>query len=243
MDTKHQLLFAEIQNRILSGEWYRGMLMPTETELCQTHRVSRITVRRALDDLERLGLINRIQGKGSFVCRGILRSGEGQKGFSQHLRDMGILVHSRLLRQERVCAPPDIRMRLRIPGDDPGMVWFFSRLRIIGERPAAVMNTYVPLDMGRRMLAFDLEWESFYYLYEKISGKKIITTDSTVTAIKPSGEICQLLRVEYDSAHILYKSVGFFEDNEPAEFSYSIFNANLYEFSVNMNNVRLMQPL
>jgi GntR family transcriptional regulator len=216
--------------------------MPTETELCRIYQVSRITVRHALDDLERLGLIKRVQGKGSFVCHGRLRSGEGQKGFSQHLRDMGILVHSKLLRQERICAPPDIRMRLRVPEEDAGTVWLFSRLRIIGEKPAAVMNTYVSLDLGNRMLAFDLEWESFYYLYEKICGKKIITTDSTVSAIKPSEEICRFLRVENDSAHILYKSVGYFEDNEPAEFSHSVFNTNLYEFSVNMNNVRLLRP-
>jgi DNA-binding GntR family transcriptional regulator len=242
MNTKHQFLFTEIQNKILSGEWYRGMLMPTETELCRLYRVSRITVRRSLDDLERIGLINRVQGKGSFVCHGILRSGEGQKGFSQHLRDMGILVRNSLLQKGQIRATADICMRLHLP-DDTETVWHFSRLRIIGEKVAALMNTYVPLDLGNRMLAFDLEKESFYYLYEKISGKKIITTDSTVTAIKPDREICKLLRVEYDSAHILYKSIGYFGDNEPAELSYSVFNADLYEFSVNMHNVRLMRPL
>jgi GntR family transcriptional regulator len=242
MNTKHQLLFTEIQNKILSGEWYHGMLMPTEAELCRMYLVSRITVRRSLDDLERLGLVHRIQGKGSFVSHDVLRSGEGQKGFSQHLRDMGILVHSRLLKKEQIRATADICMRLRLPKNGTGRVWHFSRLRIIGDKVAALMNTYVPLKLGNRMLAFDLERESFYYLYEKINGKKIITTDSTVTAIKPNREVCKLLQVDYDSAHILYKSIGYFENNEPVELSYSVFNANLYEFSVNMNSARLMRP-
>jgi GntR family transcriptional regulator len=243
MDTKHQLLFTEIQNKILLGEWYHGMLMPTEAELCRMYHVSRITVRRSMDDLERIGLINRVQGKGSFVCHNILRSGEGQKGFSQHLRDMGILVRSRLLKKEQIRATADIYMRLRLPRNDTGIVWHFSRLRIIGENPVALMNTYTSLEMGNQMLAFDLERESFYYLYEKISGKKIITTDSTVTAIKPNGEVCKLLQVEHDSAHILYKSIAYFDDDEPVELSYSVFNANLYEFSVNMNSARLVRPL
>ncbi|QQO08372.1 GntR family transcriptional regulator [Breznakiella homolactica] len=239
MKTKHQMLFTDIQNKILSGEWYHSMLMPTENELCQMYAVSRITVRRALDDLERIGLINRIQGKGSFVSHEILRSGESQKGFSQHLGDLGIRINSVLLEKEFTGAPQDVSRRLRLPGGTP--VWHFSRLRLIGDKPVAIMNTYVAEAMGRAMLDYNLEEESFYHLYEKISGKPVAATDGTITAIIPKPELCDLLKVEPGSAHIWYKSVGYLEGNEPAEVNYSIFNANLYEFSVSMSDVRIME--
>ncbi|HCS36183.1 MAG TPA: GntR family transcriptional regulator, partial [Sphaerochaeta sp.] len=69
MQLKYQSVFMDIQNKILSGYWPEDAMIPTELELCKKHDVSRITVRRALDDLVQMGLIRRARGKGSFVCK------------------------------------------------------------------------------------------------------------------------------------------------------------------------------
>jgi len=67
MPSKYEKIITNIEKKIQSGIWSTGMLMPTESELCTLFEVSRITVRRALAELEKLGLVERIQGKGSFV--------------------------------------------------------------------------------------------------------------------------------------------------------------------------------
>jgi GntR family transcriptional regulator len=241
--TKHQILFTEIQNKILSGEWAHKTIVPTENELCKTYSVSRITVRRSMDDLERIGLIERIQGKGSIVSYENTHPEEEQTGFSQHLKDLGIMVKSRLLKKELIQASMDIRLKLRLPVKSNEKIWHFSRLRLIRGKPVVCMDTYIPFELGNRMQNYDLEKESFYSLYREILGKKIVRADSTVTAIIPHREICDLLHIKYDSAHLLHKSIGYLENDEPVELSYSIFNASLYEFSVNINNVRMIKTL
>ena len=60
-----------IQNKILSGQYESGDKLPTEDELVEYFRVSKITVRNALALLETEGLIVRTRGKGTFVAMGV----------------------------------------------------------------------------------------------------------------------------------------------------------------------------
>jgi DNA-binding GntR family transcriptional regulator len=243
MYTKHQILFTAIQDKIMSGDWPNNTLIPTEFELCNIYSVSRITVRRSMDDLERLGLIERIQGKGSIVRHASAPSDDVQAGFSQHLKELDIIVKNRLVKKELIRGTMEIRLKLRLPVKSTENIWHFSRLRLIKGKPAVLMDTYTTLDLGNRMLEYDLEKESFYHLYEVIRNKKVLRADSSVTAIIPDPYMCDLLHLEYNSAHLLHKSIGYLEHDEPIEVSYSVFNAKLYEFSVNINNVRIIKPL
>lgn len=235
---KYELLITDIKNRISSGLWSGGMLMPTESELCVMYDVSRITVRRALDELERAGLVKRIQGKGTFIGTTKMHSGASPKGFTQNMAEQGLTVTSRLLVEELVPATDDIRQKLLLH-DDQSMVWHFTRLRMVDERPIAVMDTYVEKSLGDTMRTYDLTVESFYRLYQKIFGIPVGDTVGAVTALNPSDEICELLQVPYGSAHIWYKSIGYLENDTPVQVDYSVFNSELYEFSINMKNIRI----
>lgn len=62
----HQIA-SDLIARITAGEWKIGDKLPPETELVKEYSVSRVTMRQALSELEGRGLINRIQGKGSFL--------------------------------------------------------------------------------------------------------------------------------------------------------------------------------
>lgn len=62
----HQM-FSLLRDRILSGEIPRGMRIPTEFELAESFGVSRITAKRALDELAAEGLVERRRGKGTHV--------------------------------------------------------------------------------------------------------------------------------------------------------------------------------
>ena len=60
-------LFLQFKERITSNNWSNGMRLPTELELAKEHGVSRGTVRMALSELESEGLLERVQGRGTFV--------------------------------------------------------------------------------------------------------------------------------------------------------------------------------
>lgn len=101
------------------------------------------------------------------------------------------------------------------------------------------MDTYVEKSLGDTMRTYDLRIESFYGLYQKIFGIPIVDTIGTVTAIIPKPEICDLIQVPHGSAHLWYKSVGYLSNDTPVQVDYSVFNSKLYEFSINMKNLRI----
>lgn len=230
----HRKVFASIQDKIYSGEWSEGSLMPTEAELCALFSVSRITVRRALDELVRLGLVEKFQGKGTFVRKSQLRSGDANKGFYDAMKERGSEVTTRLLYQGREAIGRDLAAILDIGPDGNGAceAWHFRRLRLADGVPVAIMNTYVRTELGEAMLRHDLEKESFYSLYAEILGAPVASTEGSVTAISPDKEACRLLEVPEGSAHLWYRSVGRLADGSPVETCFSIFNANTYEFVV-----------
>lgn len=235
---KYELLIIDIKKRISSGQWYSEMLMPTESELCTMYGVSRITVRRALEELEHENLIKRIQGKGTFITASKMYSGASANGFTQNMVAQGVVVVSQLVIEELVPASVELRQKLLL-ADSKSLVWHFSRIRLAGGKPIAIMDTYVKESLGDIMRTYDLKVESFYGLYQKIFGIPVVDTIGSVTAIIPKPEICSLLQVPQGSAHLWYKSIGYLADDTPIQVDYSVFNSELYEFSINMKNLKI----
>ena len=64
---KYQNVYSEIKNFISTNKWPIGEIIPSEHELVDFFKVSRITIRSALNLLENDGLIVRKRGKGTLV--------------------------------------------------------------------------------------------------------------------------------------------------------------------------------
>lgn len=77
-------IYTELKERIESGEWSYGAMLPSEHELCDVYSVSRGTVRQVLAKLEDERLIRRERGKGTFIAR------HGVHTFRQELSNQSI---------------------------------------------------------------------------------------------------------------------------------------------------------
>ncbi len=81
--------------------------IPTEAQLSQRYRASRITVRHALDLLDQEGLVHREQGRGSFVRpRAIAVGPRRLTSFTQELRERGVRCRGRSSSRSRSCSVP-----------------------------------------------------------------------------------------------------------------------------------------
>lgn len=67
--TLHRKILGDIENKIVSGEWPIGHRIPFEVDLANQYGCSRMTVNKALTQLARAGLIERIKRSGSFVSQ------------------------------------------------------------------------------------------------------------------------------------------------------------------------------
>src|SRR5918912_3900410 len=100
-------LYVQVAERIsglIAGEGLDpGTALPSEAELQQRFRVSRATIRQALQRLELEGLVERQQGRGTFVAVPQLeRALPELTSFTEHLASQGLASSSRLLRYEPV---------------------------------------------------------------------------------------------------------------------------------------------
>ncbi|MBR4289655.1 MAG: GntR family transcriptional regulator [Oscillospiraceae bacterium] len=64
---KYMYIKLVLINKIQTGELSVGVKLPTEKEMCAAYDCSRLTVRKALEELQREGYINKVQGLGTFV--------------------------------------------------------------------------------------------------------------------------------------------------------------------------------
>jgi NAD(P)-dependent dehydrogenase (short-subunit alcohol dehydrogenase family) len=85
----HAIVAGRIEARIRAAEWAPGDRLPQERALCRDLGVSRATLRQALAELARRGLVTRQQGRGTFVPPTL---GMSEGGAARRLRDRVILV-------------------------------------------------------------------------------------------------------------------------------------------------------
>ena len=131
--------------RIASGAWTPGAMIPSEVELCREFGVSRTTARKAVSDLAHEGRLVVVQGKGTFVAAPKVEEQFVQRAFGIHedMQRRGITLTTQVLRQEVTEPSPEVARRLQLRRGEA--VHCIVRLRFVEEEPILVSTTYVPL--------------------------------------------------------------------------------------------------
>lgn len=88
---KYRRIEQDLRDRVVSGLWRQGDQLPSESELCEHYGVSRITIRRAIQELAIEGYLYSISGKGTFVAEWEADVDEDQplKGFTNEMQELG----------------------------------------------------------------------------------------------------------------------------------------------------------
>lgn len=226
----------DILHRIEIGQWIEGMMIPSENELCELYNVSRITIRRALDDLEKAGKIVRQQGKGTFVSCDMDCGGCSYKGFTCANSEPGIKTEGVLIGRKLVPSTSFLEKCLML--SEPQQLWSFTRLKMQNRKPVAYIETYVTESLGERLLEYDLNNESFLKLYQRIFKIPVSDTVGSVTAVNLDEKIAGVLEMETHSAALLFRSKSYLQDNRPLQVDFIYFNPQFYQFSYNVKQMR-----
>ncbi len=193
--------------------------------------VSRVTVRQALDDLRRLGLVFSLQGKGYFVRRlkavlDLLRL----QSFGEMMAPLGLPTSSKVLSVEELPAAKDVAEALNLSPGDP--VVQLKRIRLASGTVVSIDVSYFPLHIGRRLQQLDLQSEDVFTLLEKQLGIELGFADLTIETTHASIEFAPLLE-ESEGAMILRISRLTHDDRgRPVDFEYLFARLDTFQFRV-----------
>ncbi len=215
---------------IEQGKLDDGDRMPTEEEICQLFGVSRITVRRAYDELVNTGRIYRVQGKGSFVSR---RKTDMQlnriQGFSEEMRGKGVVPSSELISTQAMSPSPEIAKRLRL--EEQSQVIHIVRVRCADGVPMSKEEVFLPLFRFPELLAFDLSG-SLYEILEAHYGCRPAQIEQTIEAYVIERSDALLLRITPGSPALYIERTTYDKSGTPIEACLSVYRADKYKFSV-----------
>ncbi len=227
----HQLKTI-LEGQINSEKLKPGDKIPSEKELCDRYNISRTTVRQALNELVNVGKLIRVQGRGTFVSRSIIKKPYYRlAGFTGEMKHLGHKVHSKVLKQEMTVPPEDITQKLQLRKNEPAVL--IKRLRFADDNGVQGLDiSYLPFKRFEGLLHEDLENNSLYELlimkYETIPTRGI----QQVKAIRCPLEYNQLLNLEVGEPVIYFREVIFDQKNIPVEHAENVYRGDRYTFYV-----------
>lgn len=148
LDRKHgKPIFRQIADSLQQDvlqHYQAGDCLPSEQELADRFSVNRHTLRRGIDELVDLGLVERVHGKGVFVLDAPVDYAIGKHSrFTENLEALGKTSDSRLLRKLEIMAKGNVAKRLQIDEGEP-MLWL-ETLRQVDGKPFCLISHYLPL--------------------------------------------------------------------------------------------------
>lgn len=223
----------DIKGKIESGEIKANSRIPTEHELSELYKVSRITIRKALELLVDEEILVRKQRIGTFVSnRKVTRSLNTFMGFSQSCELDGNKATTLFLSAELVKARPSDVKRLALQEDDK--VIRIRRLRFCNDIPVILEENHFPKEYGF-LLAEDLSGS----LHEILSRHGIALTGGSkiIGVCYATREEAKHLGVKENDALILSKDVAYDTTGKAVYSGKEIINADRYEYKILTNSM------
>ncbi|MCG8593674.1 MAG: GntR family transcriptional regulator [Kiloniellales bacterium] len=232
----HQI-YLILRQKICDGAYGFGALLPGEQELSRDFNVSRITAKRALDELADAGLVVRQRGRGTSVSFRApsppVRS--SVDGLLENLLMMGLKTEVRLLGFGYVAASEEIARAL---GCQAGAaVQRAVRVRSLEDRPLSYLTTHVPEAIGRAYDEGDLARTPLLALLER-GGIKVGSAEQVITATLADTTVAPLLEVEIGAPLLQVTRIVADEAQRPVEHLAALYPPERYQYRMVLSRVQ-----
>jgi GntR family transcriptional regulator len=228
----HQLS-QSILAQITNGELEPGDTLPPERELTAAFDVSRITVRRAIDELENEGYVHRVQGKGTFVAPPRIQRGTLKlTSFSEDIAALGMSPGSKVLTLRQEIAPRRVARELCL--SEGATVWFVERLRFADADVIGLNLSYLALPDSVTLTRDELEREVSLWKVLEEKGITLTESDKVIGAIAAEDWHAELLDVKDRTPLLQVEGVAYSEEGEPVEFHQIISRADRYKYHLHV---------
>jgi len=224
---QHRLLYELLRKHIVDGVYPEGSLLPSEHELCNTHEVTRPTVRQALSRLANEGYIVKHQGKGSIVQSlpkgiGILSIHGTTSGVGKHKLETKLIG-----KPSSGKWPPSFSFDLSGLETESGCITM-KRIRIVDNSPVLYDISYLPNINIPRFTLKNFENKSLFDVMRTSYGIEVVGGAQKIMATTANEEIGKYLNIK--AGDPVLKLERKMETNRKDYFFYSSIFCNTNDF-------------
>lgn len=220
----------DIKEKIRQGEFLPGDPIPSENHLSKEYAVSRVTIRKAIDNLVETNLVEKKHGSGTYVKE---KSYEHKlyslKSFTEDMESSGEKVRSEILRYEIIEAPKKVAYQLN--REENAKVYFIRRKRLANEKALVVEDTYLPIELFPD-LTYETMMHSKYEFIESHQQYKIKESQQIFLPILPNKDIKKILAIDDNVPILKLESTGLLTNGLYFEYSEVYFKSEDYNFTI-----------
>src|SRR6266403_2117951 len=214
-------LYAQLESllaaEIGAGTLPPGSQLPKEDELVKRHAVSRTTVRQTIQNLIRRGLIEIRRGKGTFVLQPkITQELTELSGFVEDMQSLGRQASAMLLDKQIVPASESVARQLALSMGTP--VVRIQRVRLADNAPLSFDETWLPREIGERILENELETEPIFSLLEQKYDTPLMEAEYRLEAISADATVAGALGIGEGSPIFLIERTSYTTENTPIDY-------------------------
>lgn len=228
----YQRLRDDMLARIAGGEWQTGVAIPTEIELTRLYGVAIGTVRKAVETLVADGMLERNQGRGTFIRRPSFDSSLFR--FFRHQLKQGqpVVPQSRIL--ERSLTPPPASVTAALGLAKKAQTLRLERLRLVDGKPVLLEEIWLPQAPFAALMKVEVKDfpDLLYPFYEERCGKVIASAQETLTVASADEDEARLLEIPAGQPVVIVERLALGYDRQPLEWRRSRGPADGFRYQV-----------
>lgn len=218
----------QIKRDIEAGVWKVGDRIPSERALSAQFKVSRMTLRQALQTLVEEGILERRVGAGTYVARQKVQEVmSGTTSFTEIMRSQGKFPSSQTISYR--IASPSLSEQERLHLQENDRVVRMERIRLADSVPISFEVTTIPASLVKDFSRAEVT-DSFYATMEQKGGYQIGAAKQTVTATLASENIADYLDLKRGDPILRLRQITYLSDGRPFEYVRTQYAGERFEF-------------
>lgn len=227
------VIYNDLLKKIKENYYKKNDLMPSETELGEFYGASRITVRRAMQELQDRGYVTKFSGKGTIVNdKKLSFEIVKEDSFSNEVKMKNLQSNSILLEFKEIVPSLHIQVNLNLGKDDK--VYYIERIRKIENEIIGLEKSYITKKKNIKLKKEDFENSTSLYALIASSGVILHEAVENMEAILPTDEIMKKLEISKDIP-IFYKERITYDDSLfPIEYVEMFYSSSKYKYKLKL---------
>jgi GntR family transcriptional regulator len=220
-----------LRSKIIDGTYVAHQQLPSESEMMHAFGVSRITVRQAINDLQKEGLLFKVHGKGTFVAMpNVSQELTHLQGFGEAMHLLGHETFSEVFGLTTVKGSSVACTKLGLK--EGSALTEIRRVRYLNREPVSIDYSWVRHDVGSRLTEKNLREKDLFSLLENELRQPLHSADVEIDATSASSEVAARLKVAVGAPVLRIERLTYAQEERPLVFEYLHYRAETFKYKM-----------